>query len=461
MLTAILLGYRSARIASLPQIDEPFDVEAFCSVTIPDEENAFVEYREAFDLFVEFPGKDSDWESYNGLVNGNWDDSPPAFVAWIMSNERAFDAWLIGTAKPNAMFTPRSEITYGDIDYTSEARSLVRIAMLRAGQHLSNGDTDEAWKILHAAFRYSRHVGQNGTTLERQTGIPILLFVCTGLLSWAHHANTTTEDIDNAIALISDDFASMTPPYSVTLKHEYLRAKNCAQQLGSEFWVFDPSPIVDTALIFVMGEPEYSEALLRLVLANQLTGIDMPSHSRPKLVPGEDRAFDIPSVPGKHSSGVELSRLLTTVSAIETAAGFPWMHLVRSTLDIEKTNLSTTLAALSIESYVRKHGRFPLSQDEFLTSNSIGLFTDPNNSAGGDLIYGANDEFAIVYSLGTDGIDDGHSIVPQDAKKQLAWSRMASPELQFEGYRIPLWRPAEADGKAAEEDSVVPDNVQD
>ena len=52
MLAAIPLAIRNWRISNIPQIDEPFDVEAFCSVTIPDEENAFVEYREAFALFV-------------------------------------------------------------------------------------------------------------------------------------------------------------------------------------------------------------------------------------------------------------------------------------------------------------------------------------------------------------------------------------------------------------------------
>jgi hypothetical protein len=60
VLAAIPLGIRSWRISSLPHIDEPFDVEAFCSVTIPNEKNAFVEYREAFDLFVEFRGKNTD-----------------------------------------------------------------------------------------------------------------------------------------------------------------------------------------------------------------------------------------------------------------------------------------------------------------------------------------------------------------------------------------------------------------
>ena len=57
VLAAISLAIRCWRISSLPQIDEPFDIEAFCSATIPDDENAFTEYQDAFKLLVGFPGK--------------------------------------------------------------------------------------------------------------------------------------------------------------------------------------------------------------------------------------------------------------------------------------------------------------------------------------------------------------------------------------------------------------------
>tara|TARA_R110002072_G_scaffold13481_2_gene56862 strand:+ start:56974 stop:58512 length:1539 start_codon:yes stop_codon:yes gene_type:complete len=459
VLVSIPLAIRNWRISSLPQIDEPFDIEAFCSVTIPDDDNAFVEYREAFDLFVEFRGKNNDWESYKELLKGKWNDVPPAFPAWIKSNDRAFHAWLDGTAKPGAMFMPRRDLSYSAIDYTDTARSLIRVAMLRAGRNLHDGNTAEAWKILHAAFRFSRHVGQNGPTIERHTGIAILPLVCTGLLSWAHHANTTARDLEHAIAILPDEFASMTPLYSETLKHEYLAEQDFLRDSGPRLRIFTNLPAIDSGLIFVLGEPEFSLTLLDLHLANQVAGIDLTPSARPKLIAGDARIFDIPAVPGKTISGVDLQHLLSRVSVTTVGGGgLPWMSHSIYALNLERTFESTMIAVLSIEYYVRKHARFPSSLAEFPESCAKALFADPLHSSSGNIIYRAAENFSVVYGLGEDGFDDGHRVAPPERDEQASWDRLDDSRGRFEGYRIPLWRPASADDKAA---SVESDNVQD
>lgn len=458
VLASIPLAIRSWRISSLPQIDEPFDVEAFCSVTIPDEENAAVEYREAFDLFVEFPNPSPHWNSYWDMVKGDWTDAPPALVAWTSSNDRAFDIWLKGTVKPKAMFVQRSDVDFVSLDYISTARSLSRFAMLRVGQHLRDGNTDEAWKILRAAFRFSRHVGQHGIVEERWTGIAILSVTCEGLLSWAHHPNTTADDLDHAIDVLSRDFASMTQPFSETLKFEYLASQNSLRTLGQDSWVFTESSVVDSVLIFVMGEPEYSETLLKLVLDNQLAGIDVAQLKRPSLVAGNDSIFDLPALPGKRISGVELAALQFQISAIGGQTGFPVMEASLFAFKFEQIIQSAIIASLSVEAHVRRHGEFPASLEEFPESFAAGMFTDPCHPSGGNLIYRANGDFAVIYSLSADGIDDAHDVAPPDDKPPNSWSQLRHDKrLSLEGYRIPLWRPASAGDKAA---SVEPDNVQ-
>jgi len=464
VLASIPLAIRSWRISSLPHIDEPFDVEAFCSVTIPDDENAFVEYRKAFGLFFEFSGTQNDWNSYDALIRGNCDSAPPpVFVAWLKVNTPAFDVWLKGTTKPDAMFIPRRDLNYAAIDYTSKARSVVRFAMLRVGRHLHDGNTAEAWKILHAAFRFSRHVGANGPKLERHTGISMLPIVGTGILSWAHHSNTTAEDLEHAIVVLSDEFASMTPPYSETLKHEYLVEQNFLRSLGPATRIFTNLPVLDSGLMFVLGEPEYSEVLFAHLFENQITGIDFAPSTRPKLVAGDRRVFDIPAALGKRISGVELRNLLTRVSAAKSKGGGAlWMSHSIFALNIEQTVESAMLAVLSVEWYVRKHGWFPSSLGEFPKSLAMGLFADPCHSTSGNIIYRTDDEFAVFYGLGADGFDDGHSIAPPEGKRQSSWSRLRGSEREwFEGYRIPLWRPP-AEVQTDENNAAgVPDNVQD
>ncbi len=462
VLAAIPLAYRSWRISSLPPIDEPFDVEAFCSVTIPDKENAAVEYREAFDLFVEFPNPSPHWNSHRDMVKGDWTDAPPALVAWGRSNDHAFDIWLKGTVKPKAMFVQRSDVDFASIDYTYKARRIARFAMLRSGRHLRDGNTTDAWKILHAAFRFSRHVGQNGIVQERWAGIAILSMVCEGLLSWAHHPNTTADNLDHAIDVLSRDFASMTSPFSETLKHEYLASQNCLRTLGQDSWVFTESSVVDSVLIFVLGEPEYSETLLKLVLDNQLAGVDAATLKRPSLVAGNDSIFDLPALPGKRISGVELAALQIKNSAIGAQAGFPLMETSLFALKFEQICQSAIVALLSIESHVRRHGQFPSSLEEFPKSFAAGLFTDPFHASAGNLIYRANGDFAVVYSLSEDGIDDGHAVAPPDDKRQNSWNQLRHKDrLSLEGYRIPLWRPTAKVSTDAYNVPALPDNVQD
>lgn len=461
VLASIPLAIRSWRISSLPPIDEPFDVEAFCSVTIPDKENAFVEYKQAFKLLVDFSGKREDWESYKRMANGNWADAPSSFPAWIKTNDSAFKIWLKGTAKPSAMFMPRDQIDYDKVDYITKARSLVRMAMLRAGMHIRDGNTVEAWQILHAAFRFSRHLSQHGLHTERTAAIGLVPLISPVVLTWAHHANTSVADIEYAITALSRDFRSMTAPFSYTLKNEYLAARNCLRNLRRDTWIFTNEATIDAALIFLLGEPEYSEKLLDLVLANQLAECDTNPLPKMKVFPSDSRLFDVPAVPGKRISGVELAGLLNKVSAIEFEAGFVWIEHSIDALNIEQTYQALMLAGLSIEAYVRRNGEFPHSLEEFSTLNETGQLVDSHHLRSENLTYRASKEFAVVYSLGNDGFDDGHSPAPANDEKQNSWSRLVNSDQRFEGYRIPLWRRAETDDQTQEAPSSLPDDIQD
>jgi hypothetical protein len=215
-------------------------------------------------------------------------------------------------------------------------------------------------------------------------------------------------------------------------------------------------------LIFVFGEPEYSEALLKLLLANQLAGIEVAPSKRPALVARDDRIFDLPALPGKRISGVELATLLTQPSAISVQAGFPLIETSLYALNLERTCQSAMIALLSIESYARRHGQFPSSLEEFPKSFAMGLFTDPFHAGAGNLIYRADNDFAVVYSLGADGIDDRHDVAPPDDEQQNSWTKLRHDNRRwFEGYRIPLWRPTAEVQTDENNVPAVPDNVQD
>src|ERR1700722_3225372 len=52
LIPAAFVGVRAYEVFSTPDVGEPFDVEAFASYTLPNEQNAFVHYRKAIELLV-------------------------------------------------------------------------------------------------------------------------------------------------------------------------------------------------------------------------------------------------------------------------------------------------------------------------------------------------------------------------------------------------------------------------
>ena len=62
--------YRSHQLSGLPDPGDPFDVEAFGTVEISDDENAYVEYRAAAALIV--PLKTSDNTALDKALEGGW-----------------------------------------------------------------------------------------------------------------------------------------------------------------------------------------------------------------------------------------------------------------------------------------------------------------------------------------------------------------------------------------------------
>ena len=461
VLAAIPLVVRGWRIASLPPTDEPFDVDAFCSVTIPDEENAFVEYRQAFDLFVEDTATREEWNTQNLLKGEDWEKTPLAFKKWISANERSLEVWVEGTRKPKACWVPRKEVSDRGVEYGSTVRSMARLAVMNAHQELHQNNSTQAWVLLHSAFRFSRHIGQEGVLNERILGTSILAIVTPGLLSWAHHPQTTATDLENAITTLSDTYSELTSPHSVTLKYEYIALTKLLSEIRYRNEVFDDNLLIDTVAMFVLDEPDFSKAALAHVFKNQLACVDQDLASRPRWIPGSTDLFDIPASSTQELSGNELAKALAIAPAIVHLGG-P-LHLKQQLVsgEIERCFHATMLAVLAIQHFVRLHGRFPQSLEECAAPDSAEPFSDPCMSRYQPLIYNTDGNYAVVYSVGVDGIDDGHSPKPTDEKLTGKWSQLrGSPREWFEGFRIPLWQPA-SDTKAGTSSPIEPDNVQD
>lgn len=358
------------------------------------------------------------------------------------------------------MAVARRRLTHETSGHFGEEKAFARLAVMKSGRYLSRNEPGRAWELLHATLRFSRHVSQNAGISRRACGIGIYAMASRGIVSWSGHPKTSAPDIEHAMSVLSWDYATMTQLYSTTLKHEYLVTTDCLDSFEYKGGVFRKSRLLDNAIIFMRGEPEFSESLLRHVLKNQLEAVDNDLATRPAFVARNQWLFDLAASPSRPVSGTGLASLTLPDTMVDLLVGIPRLKHLLAGRDIERCMQVTMLSVLAVECFARQQGQLPESLEECADPDSLSSFPDPYLPGASSLIYKSDGNFAVVYSVGPDGVDDRHSVQPGGDDEQNSWSELRNNDNQFEGYRIPLWKmtPDKAFDEAVRS---VPDNVQD
>ena len=84
---AIPFLYRSYQLVGLPDIGDPFDVQAFGTVEIEDADNACIEYREAADVFSPLPY--ASFKSLEKALESGWPSADAQIRQWLADNRDA------------------------------------------------------------------------------------------------------------------------------------------------------------------------------------------------------------------------------------------------------------------------------------------------------------------------------------------------------------------------------------
>ncbi len=160
---------RRGSIDELPDVGEPFDVQAFMSsCNVPKPENAFELYRQAFALLDEEAvvyGRDPFRAS-----RLHWRDAEKPIRQMHLRNKAALDLWFEGSGRPRSVcFAPGKVGVERDEQFAETAfgmRSLAALAQLEATRMESMGRFDQALHWHKALLRSSRHLGMLGAPLS-------------------------------------------------------------------------------------------------------------------------------------------------------------------------------------------------------------------------------------------------------------------------------------------------------
>src|SRR5258708_31427060 len=96
--------WRATSLSGLPDIGDPFDLAEYTAHTIPDDQNAFVLYRQALAKFQQL-------KRLTRPIRGlGWGQLDPSQREWLALSRESIDLWRRATQRPDSLFIPLDAI---------------------------------------------------------------------------------------------------------------------------------------------------------------------------------------------------------------------------------------------------------------------------------------------------------------------------------------------------------------
>jgi hypothetical protein len=392
------------QLIGLPDIGDPFDVQAFRAFTIPDDRNAVVLYIRAGDrLKPMHASSQKQAEKIDRHVA--WSRAQPEVRRWVEENREAMALFRQGTELPDA-FNPADPSDAGFYKLGQVLYSFKTLALLEASRLEEQGDMAGAWGWYGAALRSTYHLGLRGTIVSRIMGNHLHSELRERSSHWAADPRTSPALIRRAL----DDVVAcgaFTPSESYMLKAEYLgvdRILNARNNPGRELIVarlrasfksgsfqLDPDQaraIADAWRVW-RREPERSRRVIRLAIANWLAYYELFPERRP--------AAD-PNVSGPHEFYAFGPEAPAPARALSPAALDRWMNSTADAQELisrwdlrafrvrERARHRALVILLASELYRRDHKKDPPSDEALVGSYLKELPDDGLGDAGSQAV---------------------------------------------------------------------------
>ena len=412
-----LAGYRAYYLSQVPVIPPPFDVDAFGTVEVAEEDNAYPLYKRVV----------SDWNTtreptygdIHEVVRGSWEVAVRNQRAWEWLNDNQHVMEILREAAEKPLYLERQpkEITFFVDESLADKFKKFCWLMILQGKllELDGGDVEAAWEWYRTAFRASRQVGQHGLSSERSMGVSCHEITAEAIIAWADHPQVTAEQIQQAADDLRRIYLRSVPP-SVGYKMLYLRVDSLLwdppskQDCEYEFMGYVPTPRWRYDLLTIAKiEPQFSRRLNRHLCRNWLPQVDLPKHLRASSISTSCSVFDASNSP--HSTQGEMSSqeidrsLERSYFAYTVLRGR--MHLC-NLVDEENARQNILIVVLAAQQYRREHGDFPPDAKALLDGGYLPeMPLDSLQSTKAFIQYRNTEDCVTVYSLGLDGIDQG------------------------------------------------------
>ena len=424
-LVAAPLVYRSTRFTGIPPIDEIVDRETEGRFEIQPEENAFTSYEAAWKRIPKSLLDEPLSRILNELRLRGWEDVPKRMRELPIIHRAILDEWKRGTEHDRGVAEQPVDVMWYSVP-VRESQLMVRLSTLHIASCLDDGMADEAWEWLRAQLRFSRHLGNPGGEIDRTSGMAIYETAAESIAIWASHESVTAEQLSVARDELRNIYR-MTAANASVLKCEYIAARNlldsaedlksyCRTDFGSSRLLDGVPRPLEGSFLFLNGEPDVTQLLLRHCYANLLSQCDLPREQRtPSATPNLFRPSGTES-PALAKPAL-LARLIDNSWLSRELAPTRWL-MERS--DRERALQVCLETCLSAELFRRRHGDYPpdlaalvpefldqIPRDPFGRNPSDTLLMTLRKLSGDPPENRLSLPGLIIYSRGSNEVDDG------------------------------------------------------
>jgi hypothetical protein len=411
-----LLWHREQKLARIPDIPEPFDIAAFVAEDVPDEENAYFDYVAALGLIRPFAGTN---EVKWGFVDQRPQSVPPDIAAWLATNRPALDRWFEATAKSSTQAANLSNIGPADaarIDSViHDFRPLFELVSAEGRRLTLEGRLRDALDCHIAHLRASRHMTNRCVYLDWSMATAWHHQAAGELVEWSETPALTQDELLSARERVRASY-DLQAPFSEVLKVEFVLLNDRydhlqgylqnQRDLVAKRYPHLRDEVPSDFKVWIEHEPDVSRRLIKLMTANRLAPVDQPPRSRPPLLPDGTFLFDV--TPATGVAGSEIAQLVDGRLLIRSGKS----NLLQS-IDIQRMLPIFLDTVLALQAWRRETGEFPYELDQLVAAGLLSSAPDdlmaPSPQA---LRYRRdpdNPQWATLWSVGENGVDDGGS----------------------------------------------------
>ncbi|MEX1232958.1 MAG: hypothetical protein WEB58_22105 [Planctomycetaceae bacterium] len=412
--------YFQRLVSNIPDIGDPFDVEAFGTVKIADEDNAWLDFEAAIDMLVplpKIPGRDLSTEMSDAIDNG-WPTATPEIRQWVDDNRPALERWKAGTEKSDFLLEQPKDLHLGlSLPDVYAVREIARLAQLEWSRLLTEGNVNEAWIWIRTLYRSSRQIAFHGTPMQRMLGAVYLVISIKGLEELTQHPAMTEELLREILDEVHRRYQT-TPAKSVFVKCDYLTYRNSTNDAEMVAGFLKPgkndTPAEKLHVWFVLKfsfEPRMAQLIAQHFYARTLDQVDLPVKDRrpwtgtlTMFEPDSGQSYPMGTLSPTEIDQFYMKSILAR-SSLKSYRG------VDETCLKEESRQYALELWLALQIFERINGNFPDDLSDLVVANIIAdIPFDPFSTTGAAMQYRRDEDTAIVWGIGENYVDDHGAI---------------------------------------------------